>query len=571
MKHSADNADALSSLWLYRTLDRFHRLGYSGKIMLVAFAGTHVPLIGLVTYIGMASASDFDYALRMLGAALLATLLGTAITLYVMHHLLRPIELTSQGLRNYIADRTLPELPSGFQDAAGTLMADADYALRRLDESIDLLEHYDASSALPNRIHFLHLLAERIKQTELKPLAVCVLNIDRLDPIFTTFGQTYGDELLRQCVHQLQTVLEPRDALSRVDTRTFALILETDDLDTISTTLDALDRSLNHICHDQLDVRFDCRAGISLCPLDGRDAQRLLDAATTALDLDKGELTRYGFFSSASRDALLENHALERDLRRALDNDDELSLHYQPIVSGDTIIGAEALIRWQHPSRGMVLPGEFIPLAEESDLIEHIGRWTLRTACRQIANWRHQGIDELKIAVNLSARQFNDPTLIDYVGQTLHEFAIEPGSLEVELTETSAMSDAARTSMIMGQVRKLGVSIAIDDFGTGYSSMSYLRTMPFNKLKIDREFVQNIATNTDHQAICRTLIALARELRLEVLAEGTETLSEVEMLREQGCNVFQGFYFYKPMPAGEFATLVEADNLVMDSTLNNWN
>ena len=284
------------------------------------------------------------------------------------------------------------------------------------------------------------------------------------------------------------------------------------------------------------------------------------DAATRALDVALREASPVAFFSGQSRDALIERHALERDLRRALERDDELVLHYRPVVDadGDAIIGAEALIRWEHPTRGRVSPGEFIPLAEESDLIERIGRWTLRTACRQIARWREQGVSGVKVAVNLSARQFRDPGLLNYVEATIREFAIEPGSLEVELTETSAMNDAASTSAIMGRVRDLGVSIAIDDFGTGYSSMSYLRTMPFNKLKIDREFVQDIAGNADRQAICHALIALARELRLEVLAEGTETESEVRTLREQGCSVFQGFYFHRPMPAEEVGTLLRA-------------
>ncbi|ASJ71569.1 putative bifunctional diguanylate cyclase/phosphodiesterase [Granulosicoccus antarcticus] len=559
MKHSADDASALPSLWMYRTLDRFHRLSYSGKIMFVSFAGTHIPLIALIAYIGVTSASDMDYALKMVGVALVATLVGTTLSLIMLHHLLRPIVLTSKGLRNYIVDRTLPDLPSGFHDAAGTLMGDADFALRRLDETIDYLEHYDPASALPNRAHFLRLLAERIKNADERPLAVCVLSIERLDHITTTFGQEHGDSYLRQCVRQLQLTLEHHDALSRLDTRTFALMLETDDLDAIRATLEALDRSLSEIYHDQIDVRLGCRSGISLCPLDGCDAQGLLDDAMSALDMTAREQSRFAFFSSASRDALVESHALERDLRRALDNDDELTMHYQPIIEGETIIGAEALIRWQHPSHGMVSPEAFIPLAEESDLIELIGRWTLRTACRQIAIWREQGIRDQKIAVNLSARQFNDPTLLTYLDETLREFAIRPGTLELEVTETSAMSDAAHASTIMSKVRDLGVSIAIDDFGTGYSSMSYLRTMPFNKLKIDREFVQDIASNADRQAICRTLIALAHELKLEVLAEGTETLSEVTMLREQGCNLFQGFYFHKPMPAEELATLLKRE------------
>ncbi len=557
MNRPADHAAAMSSLWMYRTLDRFRRLSYRGKIMIVAFVGTHIPLLGLIAYLVVTTAPDMNYALKMVGVTVLATLVGTGITLFILHLLLRPIVLTSRALHDYIIDRTLPTLPSGFSDTAGTLMADTNYALKRLDETIDHLEHYDAVTALPNRARFVRLLDERIEDADKMPFAVCVLSIERLDDFAATFGQKKFENVLRLCVQQFELTLEHRGALSRVDTRKFALVLETDDPEAISATLVSLDQSLGDLCQERFGVSVDCRSGISLCPLDGRDPQTLLDDATTALDLAVREKARSSFFSNASREVLVERHALERDLGRALDNEGELVLHYQPIVDADggRIIGAEALIRWQHPTRGMISPGAFIPLAEESDLIKRIGRWTLRTACRQIATWNQQGIGGLQVAVNLSARQFNDPSLLDYVAEILHEFAIEFGTLEVELTETSAMNDAMYTCTIMRKMRELGISIAIDDFGTGYSNMSYLRTMPFNKLKIDREFVQDIASNTDHQAICRALIALAHELNLEVLAEGTETSSEVAMLREQGCSMFQGFYFHKPMPAAEFEAL----------------
>ena len=558
MTQRAESGTDDPRLGVYDALARFRRLSYGGKIMLVAFVGTHVPLLGLVIHLAMASSPDGSHSWWPVATTLAATLLGTGATFVALHHLLRPIHLTSRALRAYTVDRTLPDLPSGYRDAAGTLMADAGHALSRLDETIERLEHHDAVTELPNRARFLGLVEERVARGGGVPFAVCTLDLEGFDDVVSAYGQARANRLLRLAVQRIASVLGRGVGLSRINGHAFACLLEARDVERAMRALGRLDRDLKDLELEGVHAGLGCRAGMAQCPQDGIDAETLLDAAASALGAASRTGRRLGFFSRTGRDALAARYSLERDLGRALDGEPGLALHYQPVVDADggTVVGVEALVRWHHPRLGTLSPRAFVPVAERSELIERLGRWTLATACAQLARWREAGLSELKVAVNLSARQFRDPTLPDYLASTLERHRIRPGSLELELTETSAMSDVRSTGATMARVRALGVSIAIDDFGTGYSSMSHLRTMPFDRLKIDREFVQDVATNGDHRAICGALIALARELRLEVLAEGTETSSEVETLREQGCSVFQGFYFHRPMPAAAVEALM---------------
>ncbi len=559
---TSSGRDAIArSLRLYALLARFPRLGYRGKIMLVAFVGTHVPLLGLVAYWAFAAPPDPD-RWAALAATFIATLLGTAATLVSLHHLLRPIELVSHGLRAYTLERVLPELPSGYRDAAGTLMADAEHALRRLDETVERLEHRDPVTGLLNRTGFLRALQARAGRSRASPFSVCALRLERFDDLASAFGRARADRAMRLAAQRIAAALDHRVELARIDAHAFACLLEQDDIAAVTRALGALEREPADPAHE--GVAMECRAGLALCPRDGTDAEGLLDGATSALDDASRTGRRLAVFSPTGRELLAGRYALERELASALELPDDgaggLALHYQPVVDveGGEVVGVEALVRWHHPRFGLLGPDAFVPLAERSELIERLGRWTLATACRQLALWRGTELSGLRVAVNLSARQFRDPALPDYLSATLAEHGVEPGSLELELTEISAMSDVERTGAIMSRVRALGVSIAIDDFGTGHSSMSHLRTMPFDRLKIDREFVRDVGTNRDHRAICGALIALARELDLEVLAEGTETSSEVETLRGQGCRVFQGFFFHRPMPAAAVEALVTA-------------
>jgi EAL domain-containing protein (putative c-di-GMP-specific phosphodiesterase class I)/HAMP domain-containing protein len=256
-----------------------------------------------------------------------------------------------------------------------------------------------------------------------------------------------------------------------------------------------------------------------------------------------------------------ERAALERDLRRAIDRD-EFVLHYQPVVDLGTgrLAGAEALVRWSHPDRGLIPPMDFVPVLEETGMMAEAGRWIFDAACKQARVWEEMGLKDFKLAVNLSASRLKDPTLKTTILRTMDLHRMQPERLEVELTETAAIYDIKQTRVLFAELRALGVTIAIDDFGSGYSSLSHVKNLPFNKLKIDREFITDVDRRADSQAICRALIELARGLSITVQAEGVETREEVETLRNLGCTMFQGFYFARPLTPEVFATTVRDPN-----------
>jgi EAL domain-containing protein (putative c-di-GMP-specific phosphodiesterase class I) len=293
-------------------------------------------------------------------------------------------------------------------------------------------------------------------------------------------------------------------------------------------------------------------------PHDAQTPAALLACAVAALSNGEGPQTgALAFFSSDSSEEARRRYLMEQGLRQAAARD-EFTLHFQPVidVAQGRAVGAEALIRWRHAELGVVSPAEFVPLLEQSGLIEKVGLWVVHTACREARAWRQRGLADLKVAVNLSARQFRDPALTASIVRSLDRHRLTPDDLEIELTETAAMQDSTHTRQALEQLRALGVGVAIDDFGAGYSSLSYLKNLPFTKLKIDREFVANVHRRTDSRAICSALIALARGLDIEVLAEGAEQQAEVETLIDLGCTLFQGYYFAKPMTSAQFvATL----------------
>ena len=350
MTHRPDTGTTGHPLGLYRALSRIPRLGYGGKIMLVAFLGTHVPLLGLAGYL-LWTAPGTERAWGPMLATLAATLLGTGATLLALHHLLRPVTLVSRGLRAYALDRTLPDLPDGYADAAGTLMGDAGHALHRLDEALDRLEHRDAVTGLPNRIGFLRALAARTGRAHAAPFSVCAIGLERFDELASTFGRARSDRVLRLAVQRIASGLGRRIELSRIDAHAFACLLERGDVEAATRALEALDRDLKDLGHE--GVGLDCRAGLALCPRDGTDAEALLDGATSALDDASRTGRRLAVFSSTGRDALAGRYALERDLARALANEGGgggLALHYQPVVEAEhaAVVGVEALVRWRH-------------------------------------------------------------------------------------------------------------------------------------------------------------------------------------------------------------------------------
>jgi EAL domain-containing protein (putative c-di-GMP-specific phosphodiesterase class I)/GGDEF domain-containing protein len=544
----------MRQLWLYDFVSRAKRLNYRGKIMLMAFVGTHIPLLAVIAYFVLHSGTDFATAVTTVAVTLVATLIGTGITLFVLNELLRPIVMTSRGLQQYRTTRALPELPTGYADEAGTLMRDASLTLTDLDHAIDDLANYDKVTGLPNRASFLNEIAKRIGEGQ--PFAICATRLNGYDRLVQTFDQTTADRIVRRLADTLRSLAGDSAYVARIDGGLFASTFSAaGDIGTLAAAVaKGIDDPGHEIVVDGVAVVPDLSAGMALYPQDGSLPAVLLDNATAAVEPRNvnGDKPLH-FYSPAARDAARERFLTEQELRRALVNS-EFRLHYQPVVDtarGRTV-GAEALIRWQHPDRGLLGPADFIPIAEASGLIDPIGRWVLDSAASQLREWANAGHDDLTVAINISARQFRDLSLIDAIATALRDNGVGDGRLEVELTETAAMQDRERAAGVFRRLRDLGVSIAIDDFGTGYSSMANLLDLPFDLLKIDRQFVSGVDRIRNAHAICAALIALGRNLNTEVLAEGVETAAETETLRNMGVRRFQGFYFARPLPPREF-------------------
>jgi Amt family ammonium transporter len=379
--------------------------------------------------------------------------------------------------------------------------------------------------------------------------AIRFADYDRL----STFDPATADAALKRFSERLAASLGRSRPLAQVDRDCFALWFEGVEAASAIVELKAICYALGaEITAGEMILEPEIEIGIAHFPEHGADAAALVNHALVSL-AKPGAAGEAGPTAGNSVQVARQRFALEQDLRHAIARN-QLEMAFQPVVdlSKGALIGAEALLRWRHPEAGMVSPAYFIPILEDANLIDEIGRWTLNAACREARRWQRLGLDGLKIAVNLSATQLRDPGLKLMVQRTLERHQLAPHALELELTETAATEDAQRTFALFGELRKLGVSLAIDDFGSGYSSLSYLKNLPFDKLKIDREFVVDVHLRKESQAICRSLIELTRGLGLQILAEGVESRQEVEMLVRCGCTIFQGFYFSEPVSSDQF-------------------
>ncbi|MCK2125179.1 EAL domain-containing protein [Thauera aromatica] len=418
------------------------------------------------------------------------------------------------------------------------------------------LANHDPLTGLPNRNLLHDRLAHAITRRGEGLNAVLFLDLDRFKLINDSYGHDVGDELLRAVAARLQHCLRAEDTVARLGGDEFVVLLE--DLPSVDAAAAIAGKIASHlsvpVTVGERELPLAASVGIALHPRDGSDPQTLLKHADTAMYRAK-EAGRGGFcFFAADMNAqALQRLTLENDLRRALENG-ELEVFYQAQVALDDgrLTGAEALVRWRHPVKGLVPPAAFIPVAEETGLIVSLGEQVLRAACRQLATWQRQGLPRLTVAVNLSPRQFRQPDLVDRVAAILAETGADPDWLELEITESAAMQHAEETIGALRRLREMGVSLAIDDFGTGYSSLSYLKRFPIDKLKIDRSFVQGVPGNGDDAAIVQAIIAMARSLGLALLAEGVESAAQHDFLQAQGCALAQGWLFGRAVPAAAF-------------------
>ena len=423
---------------------------------------------------------------------------------------------------------------------------------------------HDALTALPNRAFFVDRLTQEISRAErhARSFAILVIDLDRFKVINDTLGHAAGDELLIDVATRLRSAVRREDVVARTGGDEFLMLLpdltSRSSVSGIATQIGAeLDKAF---MIKGLPVHSSASIGISIFPTDGDKADVLVAHADEAMYFAKqsGRNT-FQFFNEGMSVFSQERLDLENDLRHALPNQ-ELEVHYQPKMDVDTdrINSVEALLRWHHPTRGMVSPADFIPLAQESGLMFAIDEWVLRQACKQAREWQLAGLPFLRVAVNVSPVHFRQPKFLYAVRSALGDFQLEPRFLEVELTETTVMDNAEGAVNVLEELSRMGVLVSIDDFGTGYSSMSYLRRLPMDKLKIDRSFINDLTTSSDASSIVQAIISLAHSLRLKVVAEGVENAAQLEQLRLMGCDQYQGFYRSKAVPPLEIAELVKA-------------
>lgn len=432
------------------------------------------------------------------------------------------------------------------------------------DQRIEHLAFHDSLTGLANRalladrLHYAIALSERGEG----PLAVMVIDLDRFKNVNDSFGHDQGDELLQIVAVRLQSIARETDTVARLGGDEFVIILQNSGQaeDVAAIAVRIIDAIAMPIVLGGLSLRIGASIGIAVFPGDGQDASSLLKNADTAMYAVKADgKGSYRFFNTAMTDRAQQHLRLEMDLRRAIEQG-ELELYYQPkmCLPFDVPCGAEVLVRWRHPERGLVSPMEFIPLAEETGLIEPLGKWVLEQSCRQLSVWRTSGTGVPLLAVNVSAMQLREGTLAEQVGGLLTQYGLPGDVLEIELTESAVMSDPIHAIESMHALRKLGVKIAIDDFGTGYSSLSYLKRLPIDTLKIDRSFVMEADSSEDGAVICNSIIGLGKSLRLDVVAEGIETAAQLSYLKQQGCMLGQGYYFSRPLPLEELHQWLKA-------------
>jgi diguanylate cyclase (GGDEF)-like protein len=436
------------------------------------------------------------------------------------------------------------------------------HGLEAANRQLRHLATHDALTGLPNRVLLDDRLAQAMAQADRdkRSFALMVCDLDRFKLINDSLGHRAGDELLQEVARRLSAVARTADTVARFGGDEFVLVGSSlaDAEDAMQMAARAIEALRAPVRIAGIDVHASPSIGIALYPEDGASIEALLAHADAAMYAAKhqgrGSVQRYMPGMHAGTEDRVQ---MESELHQAIELK-QFELHYQPKVDTRTgvVRSAEALIRWVHPSRGLVSPAEFIPLAEECGLIGTIGEWVIREACRQARAWQEEGVPSLRISVNLSASQFRQVGLVDSIRRALDDVGLLARYLEVELTESAVMSDPEQSVAILEQLSAMGVLVSVDDFGTGYSSMSYLRRFPIDKLKIDRVFINEIASRPEDASIVRAIVSLAHSLNLKVVAEGVETPAQLDFLKTAGCDEYQGYHYSRPLPADQFQRLI---------------
>lgn len=444
-------------------------------------------------------------------------------------------------------------------------------SLSKANQELIFLALHDSLTKLPNRV----LLEDRINQSiqtanrKKGSFTLMFIDLDGFKTVNDAYGHHIGDLLLIDVARRIEQNVRMDDTIARVGGDEFVLLAKVDEPDDAANIANKLLTSLREPFHvGGFELRVSGSIGIAMYPGDGIEAGSLLINADAAMYHSK-DLGRnlYSFFEASMNANAHEQQLLLQDLRAAIENN-EFVLHYQPkydSLSGQ-ISGVEALVRWQHPKRGMIAPDQFIPLAEKTGLIVPIGSWVLDTACQQIKKWHNAGHPDWNIAVNLSPLQFTNAELIPHLSETLSLHALKPSCLTLEITESTAMRDVEASLIILQQLHDMGIRISIDDFGTGYSSLLYLKRLPASELKIDRGFISELVDDTEDSAIVSAIVALGHTLNMSIVAEGVETADQKELLTRLGCNSMQGFFLSRPQPAEQIDAMMKEVSLLAESS-----
>lgn len=456
------------------------------------------------------------------------------------------IEILNHGVQDYLVK---------WEGNARTILRSIRYAIerKRTDLRLNQLAHFDRLTNLPNRQYFQEQLDAALGRASRGgyKVALYFIDLDNFKTVNDTLGHHAGDELLINATKNLQPVLRVNDTLARLGGDEFAVIAED-----IGGPIDAeemgnrLLTALHSSCSiEEREVTVSASIGVALYPDDTRDKTALLKNADIAMYQAKSNgRNALRFFTESMQEKLLHHHRMTSELRTAMDTD-QLFLQYQPKFDlfDRSITGAEALVRWRHPERGILSPAEFIAVAEANGQIVDLGQWVLSNACKQIDDWVQKGLSVPQISVNVSPLQFSKPNFVSELANTLKRYDVPSNLLQLELTETLLMEDSELLQKTLLKLKGFGLQLAIDDFGTGYSCLQYLRTFPIDVLKIDKSFVKDIGTSRDGDAICAIIISIARQLQLEPVAEGVETEEQLEFLKKHNCTTGQGFLLAEPM------------------------
>lgn len=443
---------------------------------------------------------------------------------------------------------------------------------QKSQKKIFQLAYFDTLTNLPNRKYFEDILpdfVEEMKKYNYKA-ALIYIDLDNFKVVNDTLGHALGDNMLKQIGHLIQKCLRYSDFVCRFEGDEFVILLPgISNKDDVINVVERIIATLQ-IPFTSYEKKFYITAsiGIAIYPDDSNDVHTIVKYATMAMNRAKENgKNGYCLFESYMSTKLLQKYELEEDMRQALINE-EFVLYYQPQIDIGTgkIVGVEALIRWIHPGKGCIVPMEFIPLAEETGLIIPIGEWVIRTACRQSVQWKKKGIRNLRISVNLSAKQFQQPDLLDMIMGILEETGMDPQLLDLEITESVAMRDIELTKKILRKLREKKINISLDDFGTGYSSLNYLKQLPINTVKIDRTFVDNITADINQQTIAKAVIDLSHNMELHVTAEGVETWEQFSLLKFQKCDKVQGYLFSIPLPLEDIESIILQDKDFIDKS-----